>query len=122
MLNEQYSSRIDGLPGNDDLGTMGAWYVFACIGLYPEIPGVGGFAVNTPIFSTVRIHLPKGDLLIEGGSEKNIYIQSMKLDGKTWESTWVDWRELEDGAVISYRTGSKPNKQWGTQVAPPSFP
>lgn len=41
VLNEQYSSKIDGLPGNDDLGTMGAWYVFACIGLYPEIPGVG---------------------------------------------------------------------------------
>ena len=37
VLNEQYSSKIDGLPGNDDLGTMGAWYVFACIGLYPEI-------------------------------------------------------------------------------------
>ena len=35
VLNEQYSSKIDGLPGNDDLGTMGAWYVFACIGLYP---------------------------------------------------------------------------------------
>lgn len=122
VLNEQYSSRIDGLPGNDDLGTMGAWYVFACIGLYPEIPGVGGFSVNTPIFSTVRIHLPKGDLLIEGGSEKDIYIQSMKIDGKTWESTWVDWSELEDGAVICCRTGSKPNKQWGTQVAPPSFP
>ena len=40
VLNEQYSSKIDGLPGNDDLGTMGAWYVFACIGLYPEIPAL----------------------------------------------------------------------------------
>lgn len=56
VLNEQYSSKIDGLPGNDDLGTMGAWYVFACIGLYPEIPGVGGFTVNTPIFSSVKVH------------------------------------------------------------------
>lgn len=59
VLNEQYSSKIDGLPGNDDLGTMGAWYVFACIGLYPEIPGVGGFTVNTPIFSSVKVHLKK---------------------------------------------------------------
>ena len=74
VLNEQYSSKIDGLPGNDDLGTMGAWYVFACIGLYPEIPGVGGFTVNTPIFSSVKVHLKKGDMVIKGGSEKNIYI------------------------------------------------
>ena len=70
VLNEQYSSKIDGLPGNDDLGTMGAWYVFACIGLYPEIPGVGGFTVNTPIFSSVKVHLKKGDIVIKGGSEK----------------------------------------------------
>ena len=74
VLNEQYSSKIDGLPGNDDLGTMGAWYVFACIGLYPEIPGVGGFTVNTPIFSSVKVHLKKGDMVIKGGSEKNIYM------------------------------------------------
>ena len=40
ILNEQYSSRVNGLPGNDDLGSMGAWYVFASIGLFPEIPGV----------------------------------------------------------------------------------
>ena len=82
VLNEQYSSKIDGLPGNDDLGTMGAWYVFACIGLYPEIPGVGGFTVNTPIFSSVKVHLKKGDIVIKGGSEKNIYIKNMKLNGK----------------------------------------
>ena len=80
VLNEQYSSKIDGLPGNDDLGTMGAWYVFACIGLYPEIPGVGGFTVNTPIFSSVKVHLKKGDIVIKGGSEKDIYIKSMKLN------------------------------------------
>ena len=84
VLNEQYSSKIDGLPGNDDLGTMGAWYVFACIGLYPEIPGVGGFTVNTPIFSSVKVHLKKGDIVIKGGSEKNIYIKSMKLNGKPY--------------------------------------
>ena len=104
VLNEQYSSKIDGLPGNDDLGTMGAWYVFACIGLYPEIPGVGGFTVNTPIFSSVKIHLKKGDMVIKGGSEKNIYIKSMKLNGKPYDSTWIDWDQLNNGATIEYTT------------------
>ena len=104
VLNEQYSSKIDGLPGNDDLGTMGAWYVFACIGLYPEIPGVGGFTVNTPIFSSVKVHLKKGDIVIKGGSEKNIYIKSMKLNGKPYDSTWIDWDQLNNGATIEYTT------------------
>lgn len=122
ILNEQYSGRIDGLPGNDDLGTMGAWYVFACIGLYPEIPGVGGFAVNTPVFERVRISLPKGDILITGGSEKNIYIRSLKLNGREHNGTWIDWRDLEKGGALEYKTSARPDKQWGTETPPPSFP
>lgn len=121
IINEQYSSRKDGLPGNDDLGTMGAWYVFACIGLYPEIPGVGGFTVNTPIFESVVLHLKNGDLVIRGGSEKNIYIHSMKIDGQEYDSTWIDWERLENGAVIEYRTSSRPDRKWGTEVTPPSY-
>ena len=88
ILNEQYSGKIDGLPGNDDLGTMGAWYIFACIGLYPEIPGIGGFTINTPIFSSVKIHLKNGSIFIKGGSEKNIYIKSLKVNGVLYNSTW----------------------------------
>lgn len=122
VLNEQYSSKIDGLPGNDDLGTMGAWYIFACIGLYPEIPGIGGFAINTPIFSSVKMHLKNGDIIIKGGSEKNIYIKSLKLDGNPYDSTWIDWDKLSNGAVLEYTTSVKPDLKWGTEILPPSFP
>lgn len=122
VLNEQYSSKIDGLPGNDDLGTMGAWYVFACIGLYPEIPGIGGLTINTPIFSSVKVHLKEGDIIIKGGSEKNIYIKSMKLNGKPYDSTWLDWERLCKGATIEYGTSGKPDMKWGTKILPPSFP
>jgi predicted alpha-1,2-mannosidase len=121
VLNEQYSSKIDGLPGNDDLGTMGAWYVFACIGLYPEIPGIGGFAINTPIFSSVKVHLKNGSIHIKGGSEKNIYIQSLKVDGEPHNSTWIDWDKLSNGATLEYQTSGKANLKWGTKVLPPSF-
>ena len=120
ILNEQYSSAIDGLPGNDDLGTMGAWYVFACLGLYPEIPGIGGFAVNTPIFSEAVIHLANGDLKISGGSEQNIYIKSMSIDGKPYDSTWIPWESLSRGADIVYKVASSPT-QWGEKIVPPSY-
>ena len=122
ILNEQYSGKIDGLPGNDDLGTMGAWYIFACIGLYPEIPGIGGFTINTPIFSSVKIHLKNGSIFIKGGSEKDIYIKSLKVNGVLHNSTWINWDELSNGATLEYRTSSKADLKWGTKVLPPSFP
>ena len=122
ILNEQYSGKIDGLPGNDDLGTMGAWYIFACIGLYPEIPGIGGFTINTPIFSSVKIHLKNGSIFIKGGSEKNIYIKSLKVNGVLYNSTWINWDELSNGATSEYQTSGKADLKWGTKVLPPSFP
>ncbi len=121
ILNEQYSNKINGLPGNDDLGTMGAWYVFSCIGLYPEIPGVGGFSINTPIFTSVKVHLKKGDIVIKGGSEDKIYIKSLKIDDSPYESTWINWDKLENGALLEYTTSNKPGSKWGTEIAPPSY-
>ena len=121
IINEQYSSAINGLPGNDDLGAMGAWYVFACIGLYPEIPGVGGFAINTPIFESVKIKLKNGDLIIKGGSEKNIYINSLKMNGKDYNCSWLNWSDLSNGATLNFKTSSKPNFKWGTDKLLPSF-
>lgn len=120
ILNEQYKSTIDGLPGNDDLGSMGAWYVWACLGLYPEIPGIGGFSLNTPIFTSATIHLPKADIVIHSGSEKNIYIHSMKVNGNTYNSTWLSWDMLQKGAIIDFKIGRHPNKTWGKGILPPS--
>lgn len=121
VLTEQYSGKPDGLPGNDDLGSMGSWYVFASIGLYPEIPGVGGFSINSPIFPDIKIHLKHGDLTILGGSEENDYIKSMKLNGKTYNSTWVDWEDITNGGIIQYKLSNNPNVKWGAEIIPPSF-
>ncbi len=121
ILTEQYSGKPDGLPGNDDLGSMGSWYVFASIGLYPEIPGVGGFSINSPIFPYIKIHLKDGDLTILGGSEKTDYVNAMKFNGKTYKSTWIDWKDIETGGKIQYKLSNKPNIKWGTRIIPPSF-
>lgn len=122
VLNEQYSSNIDGLPGNDDLGTMAAWYVFSCLGMYPMIPGIGGMTLNTPVFASATIHLGNGnDIVISGGSEKNPYTAALKLNGRRHDSTWIDWADLEKGATLEYKTSSTPNKSWGSKQLPPSF-
>ena len=100
---------------------MGAWYVFASIGLYPEIPGFGLFSVNTPIFTAIRIHLKHGDLTIAGGSDRNYFIDSMKFNGKYYHKTWFNWDDISKGGTIQYQVSDKPNTKWGANVVPPSF-
>ena len=121
ILTEQYFNKNEGLPGNDDLGAMGAWYVFASIGLYPEIPGVGGFSINTPIFSDIIIHLEKGDLQITGGGEKDIFIDSLYLNGESYKSTWINWKDISQGGVMKFKTNKDPENKWEITVQPPSF-
>jgi predicted alpha-1,2-mannosidase len=121
VFNDMYTSKPTGLPGNDDLGTMGAWYVYASIGLYPMIPGVAGFSINTPQFEKVTISLPKGVLIINGGDTEASYIESLKWNGKSYNSTWVDWNDIKNGGKFDFKISKKPNKNWGKKEIPPSY-
>lgn len=113
ILNEMYTSRPNGLPGNDDCGSMGAWYVFASIGLYPMIPGIAGFSVSAPYFENITLHLPKGVLKLTGGSISTPYIYNMTINGTKIKKPWIDWTEIRNGGTIEYKTGDKANKKWG---------
>lgn len=102
ILTEVYSTGMDGVPGNDDLGAMGSWYTFACLGLYPYIPGKGGFALHTPIFEKVVLHLPGGDLTLLGGCESQDYSSDITLNGKKVEGSWIDWDDVKDGGILKW--------------------
>jgi predicted alpha-1,2-mannosidase len=121
-----FTPQPDGEPGNDDLGAMSAWYVFAALGGYPAIPGVGGLALNSPLFPAATIHLGNGKIVkVEGedASASNPYIQSLLVNGKPSENTWIPYSMLSQGMTLQFKLGSTPNKQWGTKPedAPPSF-
>lgn len=120
-LDEQYSSAVDGLPGNDDLGTMGAWYVFASAGLYPMIPGVGGFTLSTPLFERITFHLKGGDLTLEGGSASRPYTTGVTVDGAPLDRAWIDWERVARGATIRFTASPKPAGRWGRTQLPPSY-
>lgn len=113
IFDEVYSSKPNGLPGNDDCGSMGAWYVFASIGLYPIIPGVGGFSINSPQFEKITLHLSNGILKIKGGDSKKVYIKGLKKNGSRYVSSWIDWKNLSKGGELEFYLDNKPNKKWG---------
>jgi len=122
ILNEQYNSSVSGLPGNDDLGTMGAWYVFASIGLYPMIPGVGGFSINIPAFENISIDLPNNNsLIIDKTGPDNFFIKSLSFDKTAHNSTWINWDKISKGGVLSFEITNNNQSNWGINEPPPSF-
>lgn len=122
IINEQYSNRANGLPGNDDLGAMGAFYVFANIGMYPMVPGVGGFSLSSPQFPEVRLHLKKGTVVINApGAGSKGYIQSLLLNGEPYNNTWLPWAAMRNGGKLSFKLAEQANKNWGIGIVPPSF-
>jgi predicted alpha-1,2-mannosidase len=119
-LHDLFTDSPGGLPGNDDLGATSAWAVFAYIGLYPEIPGVGGLSLNTPTFPAVTLNLGGHELHIRAaGTPERGYIQNVVLDGKPVPSLWLDWERVKNASVLEFTLIAEPSKEVGGP--PPSF-
>lgn len=121
-----FQNSPDGMPGDDDAGAMSALYVFSTLGLYPYLPGEGGFTITGSLFKKTTIHLDNGNKIIikaRGAQTDAPYIQSMKRNGKISSSLWVDWADLKDGAALEFEMGKVPNKTWGAakKDMPPSY-
>jgi predicted alpha-1,2-mannosidase len=116
----------DGEPGNDDLGALASWYVWAALGLYPITPGTALLTVNTPLFDHAEIALPAGKSIkisAPGASSGMKYINGLSIDGKPTDHTFLPDSIIRTGGDLSFSLASVPNTRWGTteSSAPPSF-
>jgi Glycosyl hydrolase family 92 len=118
----------DGEPGNDDLGALSSWYVWAALGLYPSTPGTPILTVNAPVLDRAVIALPGGksvQISAPGASGPNHlkYINSLSIDGEATDHTSVPESIIQTGGDLKFSLSAHPNKVWGTaeSSAPPSF-
>jgi predicted alpha-1,2-mannosidase len=122
IVTSQYGSGPGSLCGNDDCGQMSAWYLFTCMGFYPVCPASDYYVIGAPQVSKTTMHLSNGKEFTstaENISDQNIYVQSVKLNGKTWNSPFMPFKELKNGGSIQFVMGPKPS-QWGTDAALPA--
>jgi predicted alpha-1,2-mannosidase len=101
LLDKYYTTRPDGLPGNDDTGTMSAWAVFSMMGVYPDCPGEPTYSITTPVFDKVLINTPNEKITIECDrpTADCHYIAGIEIDGKP-SGYRITHKQLTDNANI----------------------
>ncbi|MFV8182558.1 MULTISPECIES: GH92 family glycosyl hydrolase [unclassified Streptomyces] len=105
-----------GYHGDEDNGEQSAWYLFSSLGFYPLVMGSGEYAIGSPLFKKATVHLENGhDLVVRApkNSTKNVYVQGLKVNGRTWSKTSLPDSLLKKGGVLDFDMGSKPSK-WGS--------
>ncbi|KAI4713020.1 hypothetical protein J4E89_001998 [Alternaria sp. Ai002NY15] len=125
-VSDLYNAGAMGLPGNSDAGAMEANLLWQMIGLYP-VTGQTTFLILSPWFSELTLDLGNGKKLtvttaFSDGGDRNTapYVQSLKVNGETWDKAWVAWEDVfENGGTMEYVMGSSPS-HWATGDLPPS--
>jgi hypothetical protein len=112
--------------GNDDLGTMSAWYVWSAMGFYPETPGTADLALGSPLFTSVDVTLGSGAHLVVNApqaADNAPYVQSATLNGTAWNNAYLPASFATGGGTLGLTLGTSPSTSWATaaSAAPPSY-
>ncbi|MEU8935160.1 lectin [Streptomyces sp. NPDC048409] len=112
--------------GNDDLGTMSAWYVWSALGFYPETPGTADLALGSPLFTNVDVTLGNGNHIVvnaPAAADNAPYIQSATLNGAIWNNAYLPRSFATGGGTLDLTLGTTANTTWATSAssAPPSY-
>ncbi|MFT8640192.1 GH92 family glycosyl hydrolase [Bifidobacterium sp.] len=117
------SSIGQGYPGDEDNGEMSAWYVFSSIGLYPLTPASGEMLITSPSVPRSTIAFPNGvktTIQAHDWSEENVYVQSVQVNGKAWDSLRMPIDVIREGVTIDVHLGPEPSS-WGTTSDSPLY-
>ena len=113
VMNTMYSTDVDGLSGNEDVGQMSAWYIMTTLGFYPVEPAAGKYVLGVPMVDEAEIDVQGGVFTIvrKGYSEQNRYVQSVELNGKALDRYYITHDEVVAGGKLTFRMGAE-KKAW----------
>lgn len=126
VITELYTDAPDGLVGNDDLGALSSWAVWAMLGMYPVAPGRAELVLASPVFERAVLRRGNGvtlEVLAPGASQDRRYVQGLKLNGAEWSRPWLPESVLAGGGSVEFELSARPDPSWGADAedAPPSF-
>ena len=118
IMNELYTDQPDGLCGNEDCGQMSAWYVMSAMGFFPVTPASGMFIIGVPHFEEMTLNFENGKtftIIAKNLSHENKYIESVKLNGKPLNRSYLYCDEVLNGGKIEFKMTSNRNTTWATE-------
>lgn len=126
IMDRLYTANPDGYCGDEDNGQTSAWYVFSALGFYPVCPGSSEYAIGTPYFKHITLHMPAGNTTTidaPQNSSANKYISSMTLNGQPWDKNYLKISDIKKGTKLIFNLSSQPNTTRGCTMndAPYSF-
>lgn len=125
VQDQLWTNAAGGLPGNDDLGEMSAWYVWSALGLYPEIPGTADLAIGSPLFTSAVVTAGGHTLTVNAplAADGSPYVTSLTLNGGSWNKAYVPASYLSGSTELDFDLSSTANTSWAaaTSDTPPSY-
>jgi predicted alpha-1,2-mannosidase len=122
IIKNHYYATENGIPGNDDAGSMSAWLVFNSIGFFPNA-GQDVYIFTSPHFKRVKIDMGEGiflNVIAHELSEENIYIREVKINGESIDRSWFSHGEIKNGGTIELFMSNQISG-FGTKNLPPSI-
>ena len=116
LLAKYFKAAPDGIPGNDDTGTMSAWAIFSMLGFYPDCPGLPEYTLTAPTFDKVTIQLdtryyPQKELVIKTvrpTSDAN-YIKGIKVGGKAYKGFRISHDQWVNAGQVEFILQERPS-------------
>ena len=118
VMNRMYQATPDGYCGDEDNGQTSAWYVFSALGFYPVCPGTDQYVLGAPLFKKAVLALKNNKQLIinaPDNSDKNFYIDEIKINGETWDKNWLSHQSLMKGGRLEFSMVPEPDRTRGTR-------
>jgi predicted alpha-1,2-mannosidase len=109
VLDNKFGSGYDGLDGDDDAGTLSAWYIFSSLGFYP-VAGSDVYQIGAPLFERATIKLGENELKIEAKNfaPENKFVQKVWLNGVLLDRWWLKHDEIMNGGTILFEMVKNP--------------
>ena len=109
VMNTMYSTNVDGLSGNEDVGQMSAWYIMTTLGFYPVEPAAGKYVLGVPMVDEAEVDVAGGVFRVKrtGYSAENRYVQSVKLNGEDLKRGHITHDEVVAGGELEFVMGSE---------------